>query len=131
MGMEVSFEYKNEVLTVLVTGTFELEAANRCADQTLEAAIHFHAPMALIDCQNLQGSFSIRDRFSHIDHLSEIILNAQSNNRLGTFHFAYFANPTILDPHRFGETVARNRGINIFVTELRSEAIEWLDMNAE
>lgn len=131
VGMEISFEYKNEVLKVLVTGTLELEAANRCVDQILESSIDFRAKRLLLDCRNLYGTFSIRDRFIHTDHLSEIILSALTNKQIKTLRIAYAAHPMLIDPHRFGETIARNRGIDIFVTDNWSDATEWLGGNAE
>ncbi|MDF7822708.1 hypothetical protein P4B35_01680 [Pontiellaceae bacterium B12227] len=131
MGMELSFEYKSDVLLTVIKGDLELEAANRCVDQLLIAAIDFRAERLLLDCRNLQGSYSTRDRFMHTDYTCESILAAQNNNRIKTIRIAYVARPMIIDPHRFGETVARNRGIDIFVTENWSDAVEWLGRNTE
>ena len=113
----------------VVKGTLHLKSANRCADKMIASVIQFHATRVLIDCRDLKGPFSTTDRFLHTDYISETILTALSNNQIKGFRIAYFAHPQILDPHRFGETVARNRGVEIFVTESWTEATEWLGVN--
>jgi hypothetical protein len=49
----------------------------------------------------------------------------------GRLRLSMVARPEMIDPEKFGVTVARNRGLesNIFTTE--SEAIAWLDAAGE
>jgi len=80
----------------------------------------------LIDIRKLTGFGPVgtAERFRFGERLAR---DAQ-----GAVKIAFVANPEILDPNRFGMTVARNRGMfsNAFTSE--SEAWKWLlDPNAE
>ncbi len=44
--------------------------------------------------------------------------------------YAVVFHPALVDPRRFGEMVARNRGVNIRVFTEVGEAIAWLDTQA-
>ena len=41
--------------------------------------------------------------------------------------FAMVAPPELIDPHKFGVTVARNRGLDVDVFTSEGDALAWLD----
>lgn len=126
--MNIKLEYANETLFAFVSGILDLNEANRCADQLLEEAITCAATKGLIDCRGINGSFSTADRYAHTDYLAEIVLKAIDADQLENLNLSVIAHPPILDPHRFGETIARNRGVDIRCTESVPEALSWISL---
>ena len=78
----------------------------------------------LIDGADVTGYLSDVDRFEIATYLSE--LNRQEETYFKAI--AIVGNMPLVDPFRFGETVARNRGVNGRVFTDIKEAIEWLAM---
>ena len=76
----------------------------------------------LIDANGVKGQLSTLDRYEGASFLSE-----QNISRLVRIRAVAIAGPEpLIDPDRFGETVARNRGVNGRVFTDLDEAIMWL-----
>ena len=125
--MEITFEEHDGMVRAVGTGELELESANACADILIDLAIKTRASHFLVDCRRLEGEFTTLERFTHTDYICEKILRAQANGKLDEIYLSVVASPPILDPDRFGETIARSRGIDVFVSEHYSEAKAWLE----
>lgn len=125
--MEITFEEHDGMVRAVGTGELELESANACADKLIDHAIKTRASHFLVDCRRLEGVFTTLDRFTHTDYICEKILRAQANGKLDEIYLSVVASPPILDPDHFGETIARSRGIDVFVSERYSEAKAWLE----
>jgi hypothetical protein len=66
----------------------------------------------------------LRIAYSDLDRYS---LGMQMGRHWRTIPYALVAHPSMVDPRRFGELVARNRGMNGRVFTDRTEAGRWLD----
>jgi hypothetical protein len=77
----------------------------------------------LIDIRNVVGEIPTMDRFEIGVLLSDLVLR-QSD--VQTTRIAIVRNDPIIDPHRFTEIVATNRGVQLKVTSELQEALEWL-----
>jgi hypothetical protein len=80
----------------------------------------------LLDASELEGSLSTMDRYrlsvDLADRARDFAL-AQGGRQL---RIATLANPSLIDPRRFGENVAVNRGADVRVFTGAGEAIAWL-----
>lgn len=54
---------------------------------------------------------------------------AMPHNETSRIQIAVVGNPPLIDPNRFGETVAKNRGLNIKVSNEIDEVLEWLGVD--
>ena len=52
----------------------------------------------------------------------------QTRTSFGSIRFAYVLKEPVLDPKKFGETVAVNRGMLIRVFDNPEEALQWLEI---
>jgi hypothetical protein len=76
----------------------------------------------LIDASGVKGQLSTLDRYEAASFLSS--QTAQQALRIKAIALA--GKEPLIDATRFGETVARNRGVNGRVFSDLDEAIEWL-----
>ncbi|OGN90983.1 MAG: hypothetical protein A2Z70_02040 [Chloroflexi bacterium RBG_13_48_17] len=82
----------------------------------------------LVDCRDISGRFSIMDRFL----LAAFFVKENSKfmaTKLHPLRVTFVLNKSIIDPWKFGETVARNRGLFGLVTDDIQEALQWLDID--
>ena len=82
----------------------------------------------LVDCRDISGRFSIMDRFL----LAAFFVKENSKfmaTKLHPLRVTFVLNKSIMDPWKFGETVARNRGLFGLVTDDIQEALQWLDID--
>lgn len=88
----------------------------------LDAAHEHKRFKVLIDANNVKGQLSTLDRYKGASFLSE--QNLSGPVRVTTI--AIVGQEPLIDPGRFGETVARNRGVNGRVFTDLDKAIVWL-----
>ena len=124
MDMDLDINMEKEFLRVRVFGVFELRRANECFTRMLEAVAQHGAKKVFIDCRDLTGTLSTMDRYEHAVYAEREL------SRIGvsrSTRFGFVAKPPVLDNERFGQTVARNRGINVKSTDNMEEALQWLE----
>lgn len=122
--------FESGLLKVDATGEFSLEEAKRAFLEMLRAVAQYQAERVLFDARNLQG------KPEHIERFFYGYFAATETNRLIAEHpmpcaprFAYVMNEPLRDPRRYGETVARNRGMTVKTFETPEEAFNWLEDN--
>jgi hypothetical protein len=76
----------------------------------------------LIDANNVEGQLSTLDRYEGASFLSEHHISGP----VRITAIAIAGQEPLIDPDRFGETVARNRGVNGRVFTDLDEAVAWL-----
>ena len=54
----------------------------------------------------------------------------RQNEETSKLQIAVVGNPPLIDPNRFGETVAKNHGLNIKVSNEMEEAVSWLGIKS-
>src|SRR5689334_4444231 len=102
-------------------GRISLERAVECVRIAIDLACEHGARDLLVDTTRWHG-FRTPDTFDRF--LAAVAWAATARGRL---RLSMVARPEMIDPHKFGMTVARNRGLrgNIFTTE--PQALAWLD----
>jgi hypothetical protein len=129
MNLTFHAEPRHGYVLVSAGGRFDLASAKKFAEQTLEACGRFGLSKALIDCREVKGSVSVSDRYEYAVFVS--VLHRQYGDRhKRQLQVAYVGNVPLIDPHRFGETVGRNRGAMVKATTDMDEGLAWLGVGA-
>lgn len=88
----------------------------------IDAARESQREKILIDADNVKGQLSTLDRYEGASFLSDLTIQSP----IKIMAIAIAGKEPLIDPTRFGETVARNRGVNGRVFLDLDEAIKWL-----
>ena len=126
MSIQLQINAESDLLTVVATGNFSLEAAKRTFLQIVKASARRNCKKVLLDGRNLTGNPEGMERFYYGEFVAETVMNSIANGVFAPRQFAYVLREPILDPRRFGETVAVNRGVNAKTIETRKDALHWL-----
>jgi hypothetical protein len=126
MSVIATMHIESKCLHVLAKGRFSLVSAQRSFVEILETAVRERSALILLDGRQIIGEPSTIDRFYYAKFAALSV--ALARQRHGTFKpkFAYVLQVPVLDPNRFGVTVAANRGMNIRAFDSLDEARSWL-----
>jgi hypothetical protein len=114
-------------LRITVTGEFSLAEAQRTFLEMLEAVVRHQTAKVLFDGRDLQGEPSTIQRFLYSEFAASAVVRYQRAHGLSPdAQFAYVLHEPVLDPQRFGETVAINRGMWVKVFDNPADALGWL-----
>lgn len=125
MGMALKITPEGNFLRVCVSGQFSLADANEAFVEMLEAVRQHNATKVLVDCTGLSGSPSQMDRYEHSKFGAITLLESSAFG----IRFGYVATEPILDPGKFGETVAVNRLVKVRVYDNMEDALRWLGID--
>ena len=114
------------ILRVTVTGPFVLETAQGTFLEVLELVKQHTAKKVLIDGLKVKGEPQVLERFLYGEFAAMAVADFRRFKADWTPKFAYVLQEPALDPRRFGETVAVNRGMRMKAVETEEEALEWL-----
>ncbi|HET6490161.1 MAG TPA: hypothetical protein VFG28_10390, partial [Syntrophales bacterium] len=80
----------------------------------------------LFDGRGLTGNPGSMERFYYGMFAAETVGKYADRGVSRTTRFAYVLKPPVLDPRRFGETVAVNRGMHVKAFDNFDDALGWL-----
>ena len=127
MGMEFQTRFAADLLEVEVRGEFSLEEAKRTFVEILDHAGRYEATRVLFDGRALKGEPEVMERFFYGAFAATETARAAIERRMSRVpRFAYVLDEPVLDPKRFGENVAANRGMIVKAFGSRTEALQWL-----
>jgi hypothetical protein len=129
MSLVMRSKPKREYLTILVSGTFELEQANQLMPRILDLCAANRASKLLIDARGVEGSMSIADRFVFAETFARLYKKRRVAGNFKHVQFTVVVTRAIFDPQKFGEKVATNRGLQVKVTTDMKEALAWLGIS--
>ena len=123
--MSLEIHPESDILNVAAAGKFSLSEAKRTFLEMLEAAAEHQTRKVLIDGRKLTGKPEVIERFYYGAFAAQTVAHFRGG-MLSYARFAYVLREPVLDPGRFGETVAVNRGMNVKVFDNLEEAVKWL-----
>jgi hypothetical protein len=127
MGMNVSISTGSGFIRVTTTGDFSLREAKRTFLEVLEATAQHKAEKVLIDGREIRGTPAIVHRFFYGEFAADsVAAYIQDHGVPANAQFAYVLLEPVLHTHRFGETVAVNRGMWVKAFDNLEEALGWL-----
>ena len=127
MSMKLEICPESGFLRVAATGEFSLEEARRTFLEMLEAVALHKVGKVLFDGRGLAGEPEMMERFYYGSFAAREIAESMRRGSLsGPTQIGYVLEEPILDPQKFGENVAVNRGMFIKVFDNLPDALGWL-----
>jgi hypothetical protein len=128
MSMIQEVAAESGFLRVVVRGSFSLVEAKRTFMELLEAVARAGVRKVLLDGRRLAGNPKSLERFYYGEFAAEAVAKYADRGVPRSTQFAYVLNVPVLDPRRFGETVAVNRGMNVKAFDSLDDAFRWLEI---
>jgi len=128
MRIQIEIRPERDFLKVVATGKFSLKEAERTFLEILEALILHQARKTIIDGRALIGKPATIERFCYGKFAANSVKMYHARGLHPFTKFAYVLIHPVLDPQRFGETVAVNRGMRIKAFDNPEDAFAWLDL---
>jgi hypothetical protein len=124
----VLFDANNSLLRLSFEGPFSLPVAQSHFIETLDGVATHQARKVLMDGRAVTGEPLLIQRFLYGEFAANSVHDRCGSGLVHAPQFAYVLLEPVLDPRRFGQTVARNRGMNIEVFDNMNEAEHWLEL---
>jgi len=129
MTLIVDFEPRKHYLRATVSGAYTLRSAQDVYDEAVKTAVANGHSRVLIDASAVTGAPTQDERYM----LGLFVAAEQRALAARTppveVHVAVVGQRPLVDPERFGETVAVNRGAKVKVSEELDEALSWLGVS--
>jgi hypothetical protein len=125
--MSLEIRPRADWLHAIVAGAFSLSEAKDAFLKIAEAAALHRVKKVLVDGRSLTGDPETLERFHYGQFTAELALKFQDRGLSPATRFAYVLLEPVLDPERFGETVALNRGMLVRVFDNLDDAVGWLE----
>jgi len=109
-------------------GKFSLIEAKRTFLEMLEAVALHKTKKVLFDGRELAGKPETMERFYYGEFAANTVAGFADRGVSPATQFAYVLKEPVLDPRRFGETVASNRGMLVKAFDSPEDAREWLGL---
>ncbi len=130
MSMNLEISPESRFLRVNAMGTFSLAEAKKTFLEMLEAVARHKADKVLFDGRSLAGNPLDMERFWYGKFAAETLKSFAGRGVSPDTLFAYVLTEPVLDPRRFGETVATNRGMNVKAFDNPEDALGWLGIGS-
>lgn len=121
MSLKYKITVKPSYLHVTFTGAFTINDAKHAFQEIFSSTTQHRLSKVLVDIRSLEGDMTTTERFE----LGEYI--AQENCKYA-LQIGVLGVGSLVEPERFGELVARNRGANLKVVTDLQEILKWLDV---
>jgi hypothetical protein len=131
MSMAVHIGTEPGCLRVWASGEFSLQEARRTFLEILEAVARNAVKKVLFDGRQLLGEPTAIERFYYGEFVARAVYDFKARGVSPATMFAYVLRPPVLDPAKFGETVAVNRGMSVKATDSMREAREYLGLGPD
>jgi len=123
--LKYSFLIKDNYLSVTVSGHFSLSDVKIMYTDALESLLDNKFSKLFFNAFKVKGKVTTIDRyyFGEFAALESLKYMGKGLKRIAV---SVYGIEPIIDPERFGEIVARNRGLNLKVTTNKNEALQFL-----
>ena len=130
MTLTVNLESRQHYLRATVSGAYSLRQAQDVFDEAVRAAVAAGHSRVLIDASGVTGAPTQDERYILGLFVAAEQRILSSRNPPIEVQLAIYGHQPLIDPNRFGETVAINRGAKVKVSEQLDEALAWLGVKA-
>jgi hypothetical protein len=131
MTLTVDIESREHYLLAAVSGAFSLRSAQETFDRAANAALPLGLNRILLDASAVTGNPSQDERYALGVYVADGQRRLAAQSPPCVLQMAIYGHRPLVDPNRFGEIVALNRGAKVKVSERLDEALAWLGVTAE
>lgn len=130
MSLSIRVRLEPGVLRVIASGEFSLLAAQQNFVEIVDAVDQNKVTRVLVDGRHVTGNPETIERFLYGEFAASAVARRLVEGAIErTPQFAYVLHEPVLDPNRFGETVAVNRGMWLKVFDNLQDAHSWLGVS--
>lgn len=127
MAVDYEISVYRSHLSVTCRGDYDLNDFRGMLDETLKNAKTRKLSKILFDARQVAGKLTTMDFYWLGIMVSELI----AEHVPSVFQLAFVGDKSFLDPGRFGETVAKNRGVRGIVTSDLIKARDYLGVSRD
>ena len=131
MALTTKVDLKKEYLEVRIEGVFDLPSAYLVNDAILGSVEKYQVLKVLVDFRKMTGHLDSMERFHYAENFAKKYMELVQAGRVKPPRLAFLGRVPQLDPNRFGETVAVNRGVPLRSMDNPQEAWDWLEVQPE
>jgi hypothetical protein len=131
MKVRLGVDAERGLLTVTYSGDFSLAEAEGTFLDLLDTLVEHNLRKVLIDGRQLAGNPELLERFYYGAFVAAAVNRTVNRTRCAVPAFAYVLEIPVLDPNRFGETVAVNRGMRVKAFDNLQQARWWLGLTVD
>ena len=130
--MKVKIEIKKSCIYIQLRGEFipddkrHLAESKRIVLKAFNEAKKNQIFKLLFDARTVSTDLSIINRYQLMMSLATVYINYILKYHIRPLKTAITLNKALIDPQKFDEIVARNRGMNMLITHDLEEALKWL-----
>jgi hypothetical protein len=124
--ISIKVDHERRLLQVTYSGSFSLPEAEANFQETLASVVEHKLKKVLIDGRQVVGNPEPLERFYYGRYVADAVMQTVNRTGIEVPRFAYVLHEPVLDPKRFGETVAVNRGMRIKAFDDIKKAEWWL-----
>ena len=124
--LSLQVEIERQLLRATYVGEFSLTEGEATFHEILDAIVKDGLRNVLVDGRQITGDPAPLERFYYGRYVADAVNQTVNRTRIEVPRFAYVLHPPMLDPNRFGETVAVNRGMRIKAFDDIKQAEWWL-----
>ena len=127
MGLMLRTSVESGLLRAIASGEFSTPEAERTFLGIINALERYKIERVLVDGREVTGEPTIIQRFLYGEFTANAVARYVREHRVAREpQFAFVLQEPVLDPRRFGETVAVNRGMWVKAFDNFEEALSWL-----
>ena len=120
------FDAQNSQLRIALEGEFSLVEAQAQFVDILDGVVTHQARRVLVDGRALTGQPDSIQRYFYGEFVANAVGAVSGRGLARPPKFAYVLLEPVLDSGRLGQTVAKNRGMNVQTFDNMSDAEYWL-----
>jgi hypothetical protein len=118
-------------LHATITGEYVDDDVKRVVASIMNAAHNQPVPKILIDCRDLTGNPSLRQRFELVAFVLQLRINGIIDGHRPRYRTAIVARPPLAHPNRYGIRLLVERRLNVTICERLEEALAWLEIESD
>jgi hypothetical protein len=118
-------EPRRGYLYVTASGELDVAGAEVALAEMLGIAARAHQPRILLDCSRLAGEWGPDERYT-IGSFIAAEMERRANQFPERPRLAIYAVAPLMDPNRYTQTVATNRGALVRSSDSLQELLSWL-----
>jgi hypothetical protein len=129
VGLTYQVEPKQGWLLITFKGLYDSSLAEEFTDQVWEVCVSHKPAKLLIDMRGVDGDMSKWDRYGLAVIAAKKYFLAILRGKVKSCTFAIVGNIPLVDPDKFEEVVATNRGLDLKVFTDIKKAYLWLGVD--